>query len=113
MAQSLAQIYLHIVFSTKHRYPWLKTNQLQTDVQAYLAATLNNMECPCVIAGGVEDHVHILCRLGRKITVADLVRDVKKASSGMLHDRDRALHQDFIGRTDTGPSRSARRMSGR
>ena len=91
MAQSLAQIYLHIVFSTKNRYPWLKTKQLQADVHAYLAATLNNMDCPCVIAGGVEDHVHILCRLGRQVTVANLVRDVKKASSSMLHDRETAL----------------------
>ncbi len=87
MSQSLAQVYLHIVFSTKHRYPWLKTKRLQQDVHAYLSATLSNLSCPCLITGGVEDHIHILCRLGRKVTVANLVRDIKKASSGMLHDR--------------------------
>jgi len=91
MAQSLAQIYLHIVFSTKNRYPWLQTKQIQHDVHAYLAATLNNLECPCLIAGGVEDHVHILCRLGREITLANLVRDIKKASSSMLSDRGQTL----------------------
>jgi putative transposase len=91
MPQSLAQIYLHIVFSTKHRYPWLKPKQLQSDLHAYLAAMLNNMQCPCLIAGGVEDHVHILCRLGRTTTIADLVRDIKKASSSMLTDRSEAL----------------------
>src|SRR5262245_36978925 len=94
MPQSLAQIYLHIVFSTKDRFPWLKGEKLQQDVHAYLAATLNNMDCPCLIVGGVEDHVHILCRLGRQTTIADLVRDVKKASSSMLHDRDPSL-RDF------------------
>ena len=94
MPQSLAQIYLHIVFSTKDRVPWLKRNALQHDVHAYLAATLNNMDCPCLIAGGVEDHVHILCRLGRQTTIANLVRDVKKACSSMLHDRNGAL-RDF------------------
>jgi putative transposase len=94
MPQSLAQVYLHIVFSTKNRYPWLKSKQLQADVHAYLAATLNNLECPCLIAGGVEDHVHLLCRLGRTATIADVVRDVKKASSSMLHDRSGAL-RDF------------------
>jgi REP element-mobilizing transposase RayT len=91
MPQSLAQVYLHIVFSTKNRYPWLKSQELQADVHAYLAATLNNVQCPCLIAGGVEDHVHILCRLGRTISIADLVRDVKKASSSMLTDRSEAL----------------------
>jgi REP-associated tyrosine transposase len=94
MPQSLAQVYLHTVFSTKDRYPWLKSKQLQEDVHAYLAATLNNMDCPCLIAGGVEDHVHILCRLGRQTTIANLVRDIKKASSSMLRDRGEAL-RDF------------------
>src|SRR5204863_1908227 len=61
------------------------------DVHAYLSATLNNMQCPCLIAGGVEDHVHILCRLARTIAIADVVRDIKKASSSMLGDRGPAL----------------------
>lgn len=87
MPQSLAQIYVHLVYSTKQRYPWLQSKRLQADIHAYLAATLNNMECPCIAAGGVADHVHILCRLSRKITVANLVRDIKKASSSMLNDR--------------------------
>jgi putative transposase len=91
MPQSLAQIYLHIVFSTKNRYPWLKGKQIQADTHAYISATLNNMDCPCLITGGVEDHVHTLCRLGRTVTVADLARDIKKASSSMLNDRGGAL----------------------
>jgi len=49
------------------------------------------MQCPCLIAGGVEDHVHILCRLARTIAIADVVRDIKKASSSMLTDRGEAL----------------------
>lgn len=72
MPQSLAQIYLHIVFSTKNRYPWLQTPDLRADVHAYLSATLNNLDCPCLITGGVADHIHTLCRLGRKTSVADL-----------------------------------------
>jgi REP element-mobilizing transposase RayT len=87
MPQSLSQIYLHLVYSTKDRYPWLKSKQLQADVHAYLSATLNGMDCPCLKAGGIADHVHILCRLSRTITVANLVRDIKKASSSMLNDR--------------------------
>lgn len=92
MPQSLAQVYLHIVFSTKHRYPWLKSKQLQGEVHAYLAATLNNLGCPCLVVGGIEDHVHLLCRLSRSITIADIVRDIKRASSSMLTDRGREFH---------------------
>jgi REP element-mobilizing transposase RayT len=91
MAQSLAQVYLHLVFSTKQRYPWLKDRSLRQDLYAYIAVTLNNMKCPCLITGGVEDHVHILCKLSREVSIADLVRDIKKASTGMLTSRSELL----------------------
>jgi REP element-mobilizing transposase RayT len=77
MPQSLAQVYLHIVFSTKGCYPWLKSKELRQDLHAYISATLNNHDCPCLAVGGVEDHIHILCRLGRTVPMADLVRDIK------------------------------------
>jgi REP element-mobilizing transposase RayT len=84
MPQSLAQIYLHIVYSTKHRKPFLKDEKILQDAHAYLAETCNNLDCPALLVGGVEDHVHLLCRLGRKITVADFIRDQKRASSSSL-----------------------------
>jgi putative transposase len=59
----------------------------------YLAATLNNLDCPALLVGGVEDHIHALCRLGRQITIANLIRDIKKASSSMLHDRSPQLRR--------------------
>jgi len=34
-----------------------------------------------VIVGGVEDHVHILCRFGKTTGIADLIRDLKRDSS--------------------------------
>lgn len=34
--------------------------------------------------GGIEDHIHILCRLGRSIPVSDLVRELKRESSKWL-----------------------------
>src|SRR5262245_39910595 len=94
MAQSLAQVYLHLVFSTRLREPRLKPKRLRMDVHAYMAGTLNNMQCPAIVVGGIEDHVHVLCRFNRSASIADLVRDLKKASSAMLHDRSAAL-RDF------------------
>jgi REP element-mobilizing transposase RayT len=34
-----------------------------------------------LIVGGVEDHIHILCRLGKTVNIADLIRDLKRDSS--------------------------------
>ena len=81
MPQSLAQIYLHLIFSTKDRHPFLTDISFRTRVHQYLVATCTNLHCPPITAGGVADHVHILCHLGRTITVADLVRELKRESS--------------------------------
>jgi REP element-mobilizing transposase RayT len=34
-----------------------------------------------LIIGGVEDHVHTLCRLGKTIDVSTLLREMKRGSS--------------------------------
>ncbi len=88
MPQSLAQIYLHIVFSTKNRQLWLKDRDVRMELHAYLGGTCNGLDCPSLQFGGVEDHVHVLCRLGRQISVADLVRDLKKESSKWIKEKD-------------------------
>jgi REP element-mobilizing transposase RayT len=81
---------------------------LRADLHAYISATLNNLGCPCLITGGVADHIHTLCRLGRQTTIADIVRDIKKASSSMLHDRDPSLRgfhwQNGYGAFSVSPS---------
>ncbi|NQU23059.1 MAG: IS200/IS605 family transposase [Candidatus Nealsonbacteria bacterium] len=81
MPQSLVQIYVHVVFSTKHRKPLLGDDEFRDRTHRYLAGILKNLKCPTLIVGGTEDHVHILCRLGKTIDVADLIRDVKRDSS--------------------------------
>jgi putative transposase len=81
MPQSLAQIYLHIVFSTKNRQGWLIDKAFRDRTHAYLAGICEKQGCPALIVGGVEDHVHILCRIGKTIEVATLLRELKRDSS--------------------------------
>ena len=81
MPQSLVQIYVHIVFSTKHRKPFLKDKDFRARTHRYLAGICKNLNSPALIIGGVDDHVHILCRLGKTIEIADLIRDLKRDSS--------------------------------
>ena len=81
MAQSLTRIYLHIIFSTKQRQPYLKDKELRERTFGYLAGTCKNLKSPAVITGGLEDHIHILCRLSKTISVADLIRELKRHSS--------------------------------
>ncbi len=65
MAQSLAKILVHTVFSTKERRPFLRDNALRDQMQRFLGGILVHLQCQPVIVGGVEDHVHFLCALSR------------------------------------------------
>jgi REP element-mobilizing transposase RayT len=91
MAQSLAEIYLHIVFSTKGRVPFLRAPALRNELHAYLGGACRNLKSPALTVGGVEDHVHILCRFGKVITIADFLRELKKESSKWIKRKDRGL----------------------
>jgi putative transposase len=80
MPQSLSRILVHLVFSTKNREAVL-TPTIQAELHPYLAGTLNNINCPSLQVGGVEDHVHLLFGLARTRTIADVVETVKTSSS--------------------------------
>jgi putative transposase len=46
-----------------------------------MAATCRELGCTPLAIGGIEDHVHLLMRFTPKITIAQLVRQIKGASS--------------------------------
>ncbi len=93
MPQSLAQIYVHLVFSTKNRQPFLKDNAFRERVHAYLVGICDNLDCPSLKIGGVEDHVHLLCRLGRCLQLQDFLRDLKRDSSKWIKQQKPTLAQ--------------------
>ena len=81
MPQSLSSIYLHLVFSIKDRRPYLRDDQHRNELHAYLGEISNRLDAPSLVVGGVEDHVHLLCRFGRKSSVSDWVKELKRVSS--------------------------------
>ena len=91
MAQSLAKILLHTVFSTKDRRPFLRDEPLREELHRYLGGILTHLDCQPLIIGGVEDHVHLLFALSRTATVADVVKELKRGSSVWLKTKSPAL----------------------
>jgi len=80
MPQSLAKVYLHVVFSTKNRAPLL-AHDWRPELFQVLGGATNNLGCQSLIVGGVTDHVHLLFVLGRTIAIADAVGKIKSTSS--------------------------------
>ncbi len=81
MPQSLANVLVHIVFSTKERRALLQNPDLRDEMHRYLAGISANLECPAIIVGGATDHVHLLANQSRTITLAEWVKELKRASS--------------------------------
>jgi putative transposase len=79
--QSLANVLVHLIFSTKDREPFLVHEDLRDRTHAYLAEVLRNFECPTLIVGGVTDHVHALFRLSRTQSIAKVLEHLKTSSS--------------------------------
>ena len=92
MSQSLANVVVHIVYSTKNREPWLKDPNLCNELCAYNATILRSeVDLPAILTNAVEDHIHILCRLSRKIAIMDLLKVSKTETSKWLKKQDLAL----------------------
>ena len=81
MPQSLVQLYTHLVFSTKNRHLYLKDEQVRDHLYGYLGGACNNLKAPAIAIGGVDDHIHFLCRLSKTLSIAELVRELKRESS--------------------------------
>jgi hypothetical protein len=71
MPQSLSAVYIHLVFSTKDRRPLLRDKPTRDALHSYLGGVSKQLDCPPILVGGVEDHVHLLARFGRTITQAE------------------------------------------
>lgn len=85
MPQSLTKMYVHIVFSTKQRFPFLTEMHCRRRTCNYLAGICRKKSTVPLAINGMEDHVHILCNLGKQVCIADLVRDLKSNSSKWIH----------------------------
>lgn len=94
MPQSLSAVYLHLVFSTKERRPFLRDKSVREALHSQLGGISKNLECPPILIGGVEDHVHILARLGRTVTQAGWVKELKRVSNAWLKEQGRE-YSDF------------------
>jgi putative transposase len=54
---------------------------VRESLHRYMAMVLKNFSCPAVKVNSVEDHVHLLFNLGRTVSIAAAVEEVKTTSS--------------------------------
>jgi len=86
-----------IVFSTKHKEPVLE-KETRPELFKYIWGILNKSNCHLYRINGVEDHLHIVTHLHPSVSLADLVKNIKIASSGFI--KDNGIFKNFNGWQD-------------
>lgn len=86
MAQTLVSLYVHIIFSTKHRVNIIQP-AVEPDLFAYMGGIANNNQSKLLAAGGTENHVHLLVSMSKNIALSELVGDIKGDTSVWIKDQ--------------------------
>lgn len=86
MGQSLSQLYVHLIFGTKGRHPWIE-EEIAASLHAYMAGIFKNFDSPAIKINSVPDHIHILFRLSKNHALAKVVEKVKLDSSKWMKEK--------------------------
>lgn len=88
MAQTLVKIYVHVVFSTKNRAD-LILPEFEKELFAYIGGILRKRDSALLAANGTMNHAHLLISQSKNISLSDLLREIKKASSLWIKTKDK------------------------
>jgi REP element-mobilizing transposase RayT len=84
MANTFSQIYLHIVFSTRHRDK-LITRDIENDIWAGIGGCARKHGMVALQVGGTEDHAHALVSTPTTVSPSQAAKYLKGDSSLWIH----------------------------
>ena len=100
MSQSLANIIVHLVFSTKERRPLLRDEERE-QLHAYITGALKNLVSSLIEINSVRDHIHLLFKQSKNHAPAKIVEQLKTSSSIWIKSENR-WYADFAWQTGYG-----------
>ena len=86
MRQSKAEVYLHLVWATLRREPFL-TAEIERSVYRCIEKGAKRLKCEVLAIGGTADHVHLCVKLPTPLSIAHLTNQVKGVSSHFVPDQ--------------------------
>ncbi len=84
MRSPFTKLYVHLVWSTWDRAPVI-SEDVRDRLYDAMAKRCLNLGCQALIIGGVDDHVHLLVNYHPALSISDLVKDIKGASSHLMN----------------------------
>src|SRR5262245_33628611 len=86
MGSTFLSLHYHIIFSTKHRAPVI-AREWRSRLHEYMGGTVRGLGGVPQAIAGIDDHVHLLVCLRATHTLADFIRELKKAATAWVHDQ--------------------------
>jgi putative transposase len=80
------QLYLHFVFSPKHREALL-SKTIQPEVFRFISGILTQKGNMSIIVNGMPDHIHILTGFNHQLAIIALITDIKRSSALFINAR--------------------------
>ncbi|MCK4357692.1 MAG: IS200/IS605 family transposase [Candidatus Cloacimonetes bacterium] len=87
MSHSLTRIWIHAVWSTKDRFPFMKNDE-RIKIINHLKTKFEESECRVRIINGTEDHLHALFLLNQNESIKDIMKNIKGESSHWINEND-------------------------
>ena len=79
-------ILLHVVFSTKYRFPCLGEHW-RNELFAYIGGTARDHQAMVLASSGSEDHIHLLMKVHPKFAISSTMQLIKANSSRWINEQ--------------------------
>ena len=87
MPHSFNKIWIHAVWATKNRLPFIDQS-IEQRVHNYMRQQLKDFGCPVRIINGMPDHVHCLFLLSPQKSIAEIIKQVKGSTSHWINQQE-------------------------
>ena len=85
MGNTFSQIYIHLIFSTKHRAPIIKP-EFEEDLKSYIFNSAKSHDLKVLAINGTRNHLHGLLIIPTRFQISEAARIIKGGSSRWIND---------------------------
>ncbi|TAJ13196.1 IS200/IS605 family transposase [Marinilabiliaceae bacterium JC017] len=87
MADTYSQIYIQIVFAVQHRDALISASW-EEELYKYVTGIIQKRGQKMLAINGTDNHIHIFMNVKPTCCLSDLVREIKKASTNYINEKD-------------------------
>ncbi len=97
MSHSYYKIWIHTVWATKERFPFIQP-EIESQIYPFIATQFKESGCPVRAINGMPDHIHCLFLLNSKLSLSEIIKQIKGSSSHFIN-KENLIKEKFLWQT--------------